>query len=78
MGGGGYRVANPRNVFLIFFPDDKTSPTEVFCSMTMRYDVISSRWSSHVGVKMHVFQLLSGVKVKLVDKMMQSHYLCVI
>ena len=27
---------------------------------------------------MHVFQLLSGLKVKPVDKIMQSNYLCVI
>ena len=27
---------------------------------------------------MHVFQLLSTIKVRLVDKMMQSDFLCVI
>ena len=30
------------------------------------------------GGKMHFFQLLTGIKVKLVDKMMQSTYLCII
>ena len=43
--------------------------------MVTRYDVISSRWSSHFCVKMRVF---STIKVKLVDEMMQSAYLCVI
>ena len=46
--------------------------------MVTRYDVISSRWSSHFWVKVHVFQLFSTLKVKLVDRMMQSKYLCVI
>ena len=46
--------------------------------MDTRYDVISSRWSSHFWVKMHVFQLLSGTKEKLLDKIMQSNYLCVV
>ena len=46
--------------------------------MDMRYDVISSRWSSHFWVKMHVFQLLSGIKEKLRDRTMQSNYLCVV
>ena len=27
---------------------------------------------------MHVFQLLSGIKEKLLDKIMQSYYLCVV
>ena len=27
---------------------------------------------------MHVFQLLSGIKEKILDKMMQSNYLCVV
>ena len=27
---------------------------------------------------MHVFQLLSGIKEKLLDKIMQSNYLCVV
>ena len=47
-------------------------------TMDTRYDVISSRWSSHFWVKMHVFQLLSGTKEKLLDKIMQSNYLCVV
>ena len=42
-------------------------------TMDTRYDVISSKWSSHFWVKMHVFQLLL-----LLDKMMQSNYLCVV
>ena len=46
--------------------------------MVTRYDVISSRWSSHFWVKVHVFQLFSTLKVKLVDRMMQNKYLCVI
>ena len=46
--------------------------------MDTRYDVISSRWSSHFYVKMHVFQLLSGIKEKILYKMMQSNYLCVV
>ena len=33
-----------------------------------------SWWSSHFLVKMHVFQLLSAIKVKVLDKMMQSNY----
>ena len=45
--------------------------------MVTRYDVVSSRWSSHFWVKMYDFQLFSGIKVKFVDKMMQSKYLCV-
>ena len=44
-------------------------------SMVRRYDIISSRWSRHFWVKMHVFPT---IKVKFVDKMMQSNYLCVI
>ena len=46
--------------------------------MDTRYDVISSRWSSHFWVKMNVFQLLSGIKEKRLDKIMQSNYLCVV
>ena len=41
------------------------------------YDVISSTWSSHFCVKIHVFQL-STIKENLVAKIMQSAYLCVI
>ena len=44
--------------------------------MDTRYDVISNRWSSHFWLKMHVFQLFSGIKEKLLDKMMESNYLC--
>ena len=43
--------------------------------MVRRYYVISSRWSSHFWVKMHVFSTFSTTKVKLVD---DSSYLCVI
>ena len=45
--------------------------------MVTRYDVVSSRCSSHFWVKMYDFQLFSGIKVKFVDKMMQSNYVCV-
>ena len=38
----------------------------------------SSRWSSHFWVKMHVFQLLSTIKVNLGNEMKQSTYLCVL
>ena len=44
--------------------------------MFRKYDVISSGWSSHFGVKIHVFQLLSAIKVNLLPKMMQRAYLC--
>ena len=43
--------------------------------MITRYDVIRSRWSSQFWVKMHVFQLLSIMKVNLAAKIMQSAYL---
>ena len=47
--------------------------------MVTRYDIISSRWTSHFWVKMYVFSLLSAIKAKLVDIIiMQSNYLCVI
>ena len=46
--------------------------------MVMRYDVISSRWSSQFWVKILFFQLLSTIKVNFVAKIMQSAYLCVI
>ena len=46
--------------------------------MVTSYDVISSRWSTHFWVKIHVFQLLSTIKVNLVAKIMQSAYLCAI
>ena len=46
--------------------------------MDTRYDVISSGWSSHYWVKMHVFQLFSGIKEKRLDKMVQSNYLFVV
>ena len=42
-------------------------------TMDTRYDVISSRWSCHFWVKMHVFQLLLGIKEKALDKLMQSN-----
>ena len=42
----------------------------------MRYEVISSRWSSHFWVKMHVFffPFLSTIKVKLVGETTRSNY----
>ena len=46
--------------------------------MVTRYDVISFRRSSHFLIKMHIFQLLSTIKVKLVNRMKQSTYLCFI
>ena len=42
--------------------------------MVTKYDVISSRWSSHFWKCM----FFSGIKVKFVDKMIQTIYLCVI
>ena len=47
-------------------------------TMVTRYDVITSRWSSHFWLKMHFFQFFSTMKVKLMDEMMQSNYWCVI
>ena len=47
--------------------------------MVTRYDVISSRWSSHFERKcVFSFQLFSTIKVNLVAEIMQSAYLCVI
>ena len=46
--------------------------------MDTRYNVINSRCSSHFCFKCMFSQLLSTIKVKIVDKMMQSSYLCVI
>ena len=61
----------PLRLFRFFFQDDKTSAPDVFssCSLIPRahfetslvmvsyygYDVICSRWSSHLWVKMNVF-----------------------
>ena len=45
--------------------------------MVRRYEGISSR-SRHFWVKMHIFSTFSKIKLKLVDKMVQSNYLCVI
>ena len=91
--GGGCHPPLPK-VFLIFSLDDKTSAPEVFCSCSFilrahfetslvavsyyGYEIWRHKWqvSSHFWVKMHVFQLFW--KVKLVDEMMQSNYLCVI
>ena len=42
------------------------------------YKIWRSRWSSHFWIKMHVFKLLPTMKVKLVDEMMESVYLCII
>ena len=38
----------------------------------------NSRWLSHFWVKMHVFQLVSAINAKPVDKMRQPTCLCVI
>ena len=47
--------------------------------MVTRFDVIRSRWSSHFLVKISFFsQLRSTIIVKIVDKMVQSSYLCVL
>ena len=46
-------------------------------TMVTRYDVISSRWSTHFLVYF-LFQLFSTIKEKFVDKMRQSSYFCII
>ena len=46
--------------------------------MDTRYNVINSRCSNHFWLKCMFSQLLSTIKVKIVDKMMQNSYLCVI
>ena len=46
--------------------------------MDTRYNVINSRCSNHFWFKCMFSQLLSAIKVKIVDKMMQNSYLCVI
>ena len=46
--------------------------------MVTRYDVISSRWSSHFWVKCMFRQVFSTIKDKLVYQMIQRAYLCVI
>ena len=46
--------------------------------MDTRYNVINSRCSNHFWFKCMFSQLLSTIKVKIVDKMMQNSYLCVI
>ena len=43
--------------------------------MVTRYDVVSSRWSSHFWVK---YMFILTIKVNFVAKIMQSAYLCVI
>ena len=86
-GGEGWLPPSSK-VILIFFLDDKTSASEVFCSSLFfprahsetslvmvsyyGYEIWRDRWSSHFWVKMHVFPT---IKVKLVNKMMQSNYL---
>ena len=45
--------------------------------MVTRY-VISSRWSSHFLVKVHVLSTFATIKVTVVAKIMQSAYLFVI
>ena len=87
-GGGEGWLPPSSKVILIFFLDDKTSASEVFCSSLFipqahsetslvmvsyyGYEIWRDRWSSHFWVKMHVFPT---IKVKLVNKMMQSNYL---
>ena len=46
--------------------------------MDTRYNVINSRCTNHFWFKCMFSQLLSTIKVKIVDKMMQNSYLCVI
>ena len=86
-GGEGWLPPSSK-VILIFFLDDKTSASEVFCSSLFiprahsetslvmvsyfGYEIRRDRWSNHFWVKMHVFSI---IKVKLVNKMMQSNYL---
>ena len=43
-------------------------------SMVTKYDVISSRWSSHFWVKVHVFQLFSTIRANLVAEITQIAY----
>ena len=85
-----HSIPLPLRLFSVFFLEDKKSAPDVFSgcsfipcahfktsSVMLSYD-ISSRWSSHFGVKRHVFQLFSTVKVNIVAKILQSTYLCVI
>ena len=46
--------------------------------MDTRYNFINSRCSNHFWFKFMFSQLLSTIKVKIVDKMMQNSYLSVI
>ena len=47
--------------------------------MITRYDVLSSRWSSQFGVKIHVFSTsFNNIQYNIVAKIMQNVYLCVI
>ena len=46
--------------------------------MVTSYDVISSRWPTHVWWKCIFSQLLSKIKVKIVDNVMQNANSCVI
>ena len=38
-----------------FIPRANFETSSVMVAMVTRYDVISSKWSSHFGVKIHVF-----------------------
>ena len=85
---------HPLFFFSFFFLDDKTSEPDVFCSCLFPprahferslvmvsyygYEIWRSRWSSHFWIKMHVFKLLPTMKLKLVDEMVESVYLCII
>ena len=74
----GRTIPPPPNVFLKFFLDDKTSAAFVFRSclfiprehfetsleMVSYSDVLSSRWSSHFWVKMHVLSTFFNNKWK--------------
>ena len=47
-------------------------------AMVTRYDVISTGWSSHFSVQMHVFSTSFNNNSKNVAKMIHSAYICVI
>ena len=69
----------PLRVFLSFFPDDKTSAADVFSSSSYISYYGYEIWRQAIFEwKWMLFQLLSTIKVKLVDEIMQSAYLCII
>ena len=70
-GGGGGWLPPLRKVFLIFFLHGKTLAPYVFCScwsvtMDTRYDVISSRCSSHFPVQPGFHMIVRIVPIALV------------